>query len=70
MIDDTFERLSEEAMSLRIAEKFFSEVERSLLREPQPTFDVSAVKEHLKHLNPRVVCAHLSAYGRSGPRAQ
>ncbi len=53
MIDDTFERLSEEAMSLRIAEKFFSEVERSLLREPQPTFDVSAVKEHLKHLNPR-----------------
>ena len=25
--------------------------------------------EHLKTHNPRVVCAHLSAYGRTGPRA-
>tara|TARA_Y100000588_G_scaffold236498_1_gene250123 strand:+ start:3876 stop:5063 length:1188 start_codon:yes stop_codon:yes gene_type:complete len=24
---------------------------------------------HLKHWNPKVVCAHLSAYGRAGPRA-
>ena len=24
---------------------------------------------HLKHCNPKVVCAHLSAYGRAGPRA-
>lgn len=25
--------------------------------------------EHLRAVNPRIVCAHLSAYGRSGPRA-
>jgi crotonobetainyl-CoA:carnitine CoA-transferase CaiB-like acyl-CoA transferase len=25
--------------------------------------------EHLKDANPRIVCAHLSAYGREGPRA-
>jgi len=25
--------------------------------------------EHLKEHNPRIVCAHLSAYGRTGPRA-
>ncbi len=25
--------------------------------------------EHLKDVNPKVVCAHLSAYGRDGPRA-
>ena len=25
--------------------------------------------EHLKHKNPQIVCAHLSAYGRTGPRA-
>ena len=55
MIDDTFERLSEEAMSLRITEKFFFEVERSLLRETKPAFDVSEVKEHLKQLSPRSV---------------
>ncbi|MDP6392674.1 MAG: CoA transferase [Arenicellales bacterium] len=24
---------------------------------------------HLKHCNPQIVCAHLSAYGREGPRA-
>jgi crotonobetainyl-CoA:carnitine CoA-transferase CaiB-like acyl-CoA transferase len=24
--------------------------------------------EHLKHVNPRIVCAHLSAYGRTGSR--
>ena len=53
MIDHTFERLSEEAMSLRITEKFFSEVERSLLRESKPAFDVSTVKELLKQLAPR-----------------
>jgi succinate---hydroxymethylglutarate CoA-transferase len=27
------------------------------------------VYEHLKAANPKIVCAHLSAYGRSGPRA-
>jgi len=27
------------------------------------------VYENLKQANPRIVCAHLSAYGRSGPRA-
>ena len=27
------------------------------------------VYERLKHANPRIVCAHLSAYGRTGPRA-
>jgi hypothetical protein len=53
MFDDIFERLSEEAMSLRIAEKFFSLVETSLLRDSKPAFNVSAVKEHLKNLNPR-----------------
>ncbi len=25
--------------------------------------------EHLKHINPKLVCAHLSAYGRTGERA-
>src|SRR5688500_13280505 len=53
MIDDIFERLSEEAMSLRITEKFLFMVERSLLRESKPAFDVARVKEHLKNLNPR-----------------
>ena len=27
------------------------------------------VYEHLKAVNPKIVCAHLSAYGRTGPRA-
>lgn len=27
------------------------------------------VYDHLKGVNPKIVCAHLSAYGRSGPRA-
>ena len=27
------------------------------------------VYEHLKEFNPKIVCAHLSAYGRTGPRA-
>jgi hypothetical protein len=53
MIDNEFERLSEEAMSLRIAEKFFSEVERSLLRTVSPGFDVGKVKELLRIVNPR-----------------
>ena len=52
MFDNKFESLSDEAMSLRITEKFLVEIERSLLRDSQPMFDVSAVKEHLKFLNP------------------
>lgn len=53
MFDDKFESLSDEAMSLRITEKLLTEVERSLLRDTVPAFDVSAVKEHLKSLNPK-----------------
>ena len=57
MIDDIFESLSEEAMSLRISEKFFFAVESSLLRESKPAFDVNAVKTHLRTLNPRTESA-------------
>jgi hypothetical protein len=53
MIDEIFECLSDEAMSLRISEKFFAAVEKSLLRESKPAFDVTNVKEHLKKVNPR-----------------
>jgi hypothetical protein len=53
MIDDVFEGLSEEAMSLRITEKFLSLVETSLLRDARPAFPVSAIKDHLKNINPR-----------------
>ncbi len=56
MIDsntELFELRSDEAMSLKIAERFFTEVENSLLREPSGTFDVSEVKECLRGLKSR-----------------
>lgn len=53
MFDEKFESLSDEAMSLRITEKFLIEIERSLLRDSAPAFDVSTIKEHLKFLNPK-----------------
>ena len=38
------------------------------LRGDQPA-KLGLTYEALKHANPRIVCAHLSAYGRTGPRA-
>lgn len=53
LIDERFERLSDEAMSLRITDKFFTEVERWLLRRSAPAFDVSIIKESLRAINPK-----------------
>lgn len=54
------------------------EVMRRLLREADVLFNnlrgdlpakLGLTYEAVKHLNPRIVCAHLSAYGRTGSRA-
>jgi hypothetical protein len=45
-----FKQMSEEAIDLRIVEKFFSEVERRLLKESSPMFDIEPIKSSLQTL--------------------
>jgi len=49
---ELFELRSDEAMSLKIVERFFGEVSNYLLREPEPSFDVAGVKALLSKLKP------------------
>lgn len=50
---DKFEHLSDEAMSLRMVEKFLHEVETSLVRPRSEQFDLRAVRECLRILRPK-----------------
>src|SRR5215207_9806198 len=45
-----FKQMSEEAIDLRIVEKFFSEVERRLLKDSSPVFDIEPIKISLQTL--------------------
>jgi hypothetical protein len=45
-----FQQLSEEAINLRIVEKFFSEIERRLLKDSSPAFDIEPIKVSLQTL--------------------
>lgn len=49
-IHQLFQRMSEEAIDLRVVEKFFSEIERRLLQHSSSMFEIDPIKNSLQQL--------------------